>query len=119
MVPLFLDFAEDGLTELDAAIAYLSANFGTDYAERFTTVMGRVLADACHNVAEEITDTGKPFNAPNEAASLRFSCPVYRERVEVSKNGAVRDCGTSTTVWKIGASLTKQTRSSWSRFGTP
>lgn len=108
VAPLFLDFSADGLAELDAAIAFLSDSLGSEYAERLTSVMGSVVAAACLRIAGQIVENGRPFDARNETASLRFARPVYRERVEMSKSRSRRS---SAGLWYVYYSLEDRHRS--------
>ncbi|MBC8138792.1 MAG: hypothetical protein H8F28_23170 [Fibrella sp.] len=88
VTPLFLDIQDDGEYEIDGAITYLSQTFGTDYAERFTAEVGRVLRETCQRIADEIAENGKAFDRTNERASLRFAQPVYRMDVSVARTRA-------------------------------
>lgn len=96
--PLFLDFKPRGEAELDSAITYLSLSFGSDYAEKFTAEVGRVLKETCLRIAEEIAEDGSPFDAPHDVASLRFAQPVYRLNVSLLKRRTRRS---STGLWYV------------------
>lgn len=96
--PLFLDLEPRAESELDVAMTYLSQSIGTDYAERFTAEAGRVLKEACHDIAEEIVSHGKPSSPMHEAASVRFSRPIYRLDVAVTKARARRS---SAGLWYV------------------
>ena len=98
MKPLFLDFTDPAEAEMSEAIEFVRFSGGNGVAERFAERVAEVFAKEVERLAEEITanQTGKPFDLPDEAASIRYAKPVYRLRIETATN---RRRGSSTGLW--------------------
>lgn len=96
--PLYTDFSDGGQNDFDAAIDYLTFSIDASYAERFTERLGEVIAGLVVRVAKEIAGDGRPFDPIHDGASVRFSRPVYREKIYVSKT---RARGSSRGLWYI------------------
>ncbi len=95
MTTLYLDLTKPALAEVSGAIEYVRANSGD--AERFAARVAEAFRKAAVSLAGEVADndTGKPFDQPDPAASIRFAKPVYRLRVETAK----RKRGNSAGLW--------------------
>ncbi|MBC8140182.1 MAG: hypothetical protein H7Y38_01935 [Armatimonadetes bacterium] len=104
ITPLFLDFLQPAEAELSAAGEYVRYDKGDDAAEMFGERVEQALAEAATQIAKEIADneTGKPFDAPDEAASIKWAQPMYRLRVETATK---RKRGSSAGLWYAYYSL--------------
>ncbi len=82
--PLYLDLSKPALAEVSAAVEYVRAS--SDDAERFVARVAEAFTEAAAWLARKVADneSGKPFGQPDEAASIRYSQPVYRLRVETA-----------------------------------
>lgn len=87
-----------GEADFDAVVQFLSVTNGTEYVERFTEEFGKVISETCQRVAQELDENGKPFDRPNEGASLRFAAPVYRVDISTGKKRARRS---SAGLWYV------------------
>lgn len=96
--PLFADMQDDCEAEFSAAMTYLSQTFGTEYAERFSEGVAQVLRERCETVAQDIAEHGRTFDRTHDEASLRFSRPVYRANVLLSRRRARRS---SSGLWYV------------------
>jgi len=104
-MPLFLDTTPDAQAEVSAAIEYARITGGGDEAAvRFAQKVADAFLRATLQLADEIADneTGKPFDTPDEAASIRWGQPVYRLRVETAMK---RRRGSSAGLWYAYYSL--------------
>ena len=91
--PLYLDFSAPALAELSGAVEFARALRGeNEDAEHFAARVAEVFRDAATRLAEEVAEneTGKPFDPVDEAASVHFSRPTYRLRIETAKRRAKR-----------------------------
>lgn len=104
--PLAVDLSEAGGADISNAVAFLSNSVSEDYAEQFTKTVAATLGVLCRRVADEIADGGRPYDPIHEAASLRYSRPVYREKVETSRSRARRS---SSGLWYIFYTLEDRT----------
>ncbi len=96
MTPLYLDLSKPALAEVSAAMEYVRATGGD--AEAFAARVAQLFREAAASLAEEVADndTGKPFDQPDAAASIRYSQPVYRLRIETATK---RKRGSSAGLW--------------------
>ena len=91
-VPLW-NWELDHLAEIQVAriLQYLSASpDGTDAAIRFNTAFDEALDEECRIVAEQVTDTGKPWKRIHEPASVYRARPLFRLSVQTAKKRARR-----------------------------
>ena len=98
MKPLYLDFSDPAGAEMTAAGESIRARQGDDAAEAFGARLGDALSSATVRLAAEVAENenGKPFDPIDEAASVHFSRPTYRLRIETAKRRAKRY---STGLW--------------------
>jgi hypothetical protein len=111
--PLALAFATPAENDIGDALTFLTRTGGEASARRFNDRLDSLLAALCVRIAAEIASDGKPFDGPYELASLRYSTPVYRERLETQARRARRSssaCGMSTIGLKISAKSARRTR---------
>lgn len=96
MIILYLDLSRPALAEVSAAVEYVRASGGD--AERFAVRVSESLQEAAASLAEEVAnnENGKPFDQPDAVASVHYSQPVYRLRVETSVR---RKRGSSAGLW--------------------
>lgn len=98
MMALYLDLIDIAGAEISAALEYTRNAFGDNAAETFAERVAQAFAQEVERLAEEITanTTGKAWQPIDEAASVKWSQPVYKLRVET---GARRRRGSSTGLW--------------------
>lgn len=100
-VPLSLSYTQKALASVTHALLYLDG-FGDDIAERFNTRLEEAIDSARERIAREIAEEGEPFDGLDEIASLQWSQPVYRLKVQTGKSRARRS---SAGLWYVFYSL--------------
>lgn len=94
--PLLLDFADSGRRDLASARDWLRG-FSEEAAARFAVALAACLAETSARLGEKIA-AGRPLPAPDEAASLTFSRPVYQTVFVTNRKRARRS---SAGVWRV------------------
>jgi hypothetical protein len=95
-----LDFTRPAQAELSAAGEYVRSRHGDDAAEQFGRRVEEIIAQTAERLAKEIAsdEFSKPFQSPDESASVRWAQPVYRLSVETSPR---RRRGSSAGLWYL------------------
>ncbi len=84
MTPLSLSASPEAETQIRSIRAYLGA-IDDEIKNRFTMRLEEEAIALCARVAQEIAESGRPFDAPHEEASIYFSRMVYRLEVQTGK----------------------------------
>ncbi len=107
--PLFPHFTTPAQYDVARALIFLRRVAGDAGAYAFNDQLDATVAGLCERTSQEIASHGKPFDAPNEIASLRFARVVYRERLETNRK---RRRGSSSGLWYVYYALHGQTATS-------
>ena len=97
---LFLEVTGQAEAELNDALTWLLSVSETA-ARRFRAVLPRELADLCRSVAERLAGSVSGIGrlpAPDAAASLHFSRPVFQHRFTTA---AKKRRNSSASVWRV------------------
>ncbi len=88
------------LAEMSATGEDVRVNQGDEVAEQFSVLVSEAIVREAERLAAEITANrnGKPFQPMDEAASVYWSQPVYRPRIETAQK---RKRNTATGLWYL------------------
>ena len=87
IAPLSSRLTEPATRDVMEAIRFLTASpGGEESARRFAAKLKELVEVLRIRIAEEIESLGRPFDESDEAASLVYSRPVYRERLVTNRS---------------------------------
>jgi len=108
--PLRYELTAVALAEMSAAGESVRAYSGDEVAELFSVRVSEAIVQEAERLGGEIAAniTGKPFQTMDEEASVHWSQPVYRLRIETVRG---RKRNTATGLWYLyyGLQDTKNT----------